>query len=403
MNKNNQPLKVSIKEFFASKQITLFKTLKQPQFSGQLLLIDLRQRTWIFYLYLGRIIYATGGIHPVRRWLRNVLLYAPKLENEILQLQNKSYVEVIKEPKITWEYDLLSLWGQEGKISREQITRIIKEILVEVFFDLTQTGEVIYQFQEDKDLSSPMVVIDADQVIVQAWKEWQAWQSAKLADRSPNTAAIIKYPEQLKKRTSPQTYQVVTKMLNKRQSLRDLALNIKPGILQITRLLNPYIQAGLIELIEIPDLPEIFRNTLAEPEVKNKNNYNQSKYQNKYLIACVNDSAFICNTIEAIINKAGYKFLGITEPESANYTLSQQQPDLIIFDLDMPNIDSYKICKELKEMSFLRDTPMVILNKHDSIVGRIKTKMLGAAGIILKPIDDRKLLDVLQKNLPERK
>ena len=397
MNQNNQPLKVSIKEFVASKQITLFKTLKQPQFSGQLLLRDLKQRTWIFYLYLGRIVYATGGIHPVRRWLRNVLLYVPKLENEILQLQDKSYLEVIKEPKITWEYDLLSLWGEEGKISREQITRIIREILVEVFFDLTQTGEVTYQFQEDKDLSSPMIVIDADQVIIQAWKEWQAWQAAKLADRSPNATAIIKYPEQLKKRTSPQTYQIVTKILSKQQSLRDLALNIKPSILQITRLLKPYIQAGLIELIEIPDLPEILRNTLAEPEVKN------NVHQSKYLIACVNDSDFICNTMEAIINKAGYQFLGITEPESANSILSQHQPDLIIFDLEIPNIDSYKICKELKEMSFLRDTPMVILNKHDSLVGRIKAKMLGATDVILKPIDDRKLLDVLQKNLPEQK
>ena len=45
--------------------------LKQERFSGQVLVKEQAGQEWNFYLFLGRILYATGGAHPVRRWRRN--------------------------------------------------------------------------------------------------------------------------------------------------------------------------------------------------------------------------------------------------------------------------------------------------------------------------------------------
>jgi chemotaxis family two-component system response regulator PixG len=56
---------ISIREFTASKQAGFFETLKQPRFSGQLVLTGPKMEKCYFYLYLGRIMYATGGAHPV--------------------------------------------------------------------------------------------------------------------------------------------------------------------------------------------------------------------------------------------------------------------------------------------------------------------------------------------------
>ena len=47
---------------------------KHEHFSGQILLTSSSKREWCLYLYLGRILYATGGGHPVRRWVRNTTI-----------------------------------------------------------------------------------------------------------------------------------------------------------------------------------------------------------------------------------------------------------------------------------------------------------------------------------------
>jgi len=67
---------------FANK----FTTLKPERFSGKLLLKGSLGQEWIFYLFLGRILYATGGIHPVRRWRRNLKVYCTEIDLEKLQL-----------------------------------------------------------------------------------------------------------------------------------------------------------------------------------------------------------------------------------------------------------------------------------------------------------------------------
>jgi two-component system, chemotaxis family, response regulator PixG len=51
--------------------ITQLSQIEQQLFSGRVLLKSPQGREWHLYLYLGRILYATGGIHPIRRWVRN--------------------------------------------------------------------------------------------------------------------------------------------------------------------------------------------------------------------------------------------------------------------------------------------------------------------------------------------
>ncbi len=255
MTNPNVPPMIPIRDFVASKQIALFKTLKEPQFSGKLFLKDLKGRISLFYLYMGRLMYGTGGVHPVRRWLRNVVESSPLSSLEIKKLKNEGLSqEEYERFKFCWDYDLLRLWLEQGTISRAQVTKIIKGIMVDMFFDLTQAGQVTYKFEEVHTLPPPLILIDTDQIVVESWKAWQAWQEAKLAERSPNSAPVIKQPQQFREKTSPNIYQIFSKLLSKTETIRDLATEVKPDLVQLTRLIMPYVQLGLIELQEIPDL-----------------------------------------------------------------------------------------------------------------------------------------------------
>ena len=54
-----------IREFTAPKQIKLFDSLQKAQISGHLTFIDpIQENEWHIYLYLGDIVYGTGGVTP---------------------------------------------------------------------------------------------------------------------------------------------------------------------------------------------------------------------------------------------------------------------------------------------------------------------------------------------------
>ncbi|WP_373481129.1 DUF4388 domain-containing protein [Geminocystis sp.] len=253
MTESSKSPKIPIREFIGTRQSNLFQTLKQPQFTGELILGSIKGEEWIFYLYLGRIVYATGGRHSVRRWMRNVTRFAPALITYLPTVDKKIFRQ--ESFQKCWEYELLNHWLQEQLVTRQQLNQIIRTMIIEILLDITQAMEIVFQLNASQSLSTQLLFIDADQVIVEAWEDWQKWQGAKLADRSPNDCPIIRQPDQLKQRTSEKTYMIMSKLFNGKNTLRDLSLQLNQDIMQMTRLMLPYIQLGLIDLVSIPDLP----------------------------------------------------------------------------------------------------------------------------------------------------
>jgi chemotaxis family two-component system response regulator PixG len=255
MTSDRTSVMTPIPEFVASKQIQLFQGLKQHGFSGQLVLQDLNDNKWIFFLYWGRIIYVTGGLHPVRRWRRHLATYLPHIASQLQEELNCLDTVFVENIDISWDYDLLSLWVEQQKVEREAATKMIRAIVTEAIFDITQTGEIIYQLiPQEKPVARQLAMVDSEQQIVEAWKLWQAWQGSQLETYSPDLAPAIKNLEQLQARTSEKTYQVLTRLVDGRHSLRDLAVQKQTDVIVITRSIIHYVKLGLLELIAIPDL-----------------------------------------------------------------------------------------------------------------------------------------------------
>lgn len=250
---NPSPPQISIPEFVERKQFNLFSTLKHPQFTGQLVFASLKGEEWTFYLYLGRIIYATGGRHPVRRWVRNLKRITPGLMHQVAKVDSKLLAN--KQFQQYWEYELLSYWLNEGIVIREHLGRIIHNIVVEVLFDITQTMEVVFRLSEKQPLSTQLVFINPDKVIREASHIWNIWKKSQLANRLPDYAPVILEPQKLKEHTSGKSYRMMIKLFNGQNTLRDLSLQLNQDINVLTRVILPYIQLGLMDLVVIEDLP----------------------------------------------------------------------------------------------------------------------------------------------------
>ncbi|PPS45519.1 response regulator [Chroococcidiopsis sp. TS-821] len=369
--------------------VSKLTSLKQERFSGKLLLKDIQNQEWIIYLFLGRILYATGGHHPVRRWRRNLLTYCPQLD--INNLKFPENTENIS-GDISWEYLLLYSAVEHQQTTRDQAAKIIASIVAEVLFDITQATNITGEVKPD-NLSVPqLVLLEPGQALAEAQHAWQNWQKAKLADRSPNRAPIIREPEQLQQQVSPAVFQNLTKLLDGQRSLRDIAAGMKRDVMEVTSSLLPYIQSGLIEFVDIPDAaPPISppATVASQPVVAASN----------ALIACVDDSPLVCQSLEKILTTAGYQFISIQDSLRAIATLLTRKPELIFLDLVMPNTNGYEICSQLRKVSVFRDTPIIILTGNDGIIDRVRAKLVGATDFLSKPVDAQTLLEVTQTHL----
>ncbi|MGK7895979.1 MAG: response regulator [Xenococcus sp. (in: cyanobacteria)] len=384
-----------IQQFNSTKQLEFFESLKQAKFSGQLAIYDAQDISWTLYLYLGRIVYATGGVHPVRRWRRNLVAYCPQRLAHFNEIKSELATVPEEEYRISWEYKLLSLWLDQQKITKEQATRMIKATIIEVLFDLNHPIEIFCQTIKDNLISTRLVLIEAEQVIGEAQKYWQAWQGAKIADRSPDMAPVIRQPEALQKRTSAQVYQNLSQLLDGQQTLRDLSIRMRRDVVTVTRSLIPYIQLGLVQLIRIEDIPPPVSPPIAKKLSK-------GIIPHRTLIACIDDSPQICQSMEHIMTSAGYQFISEMDGLRAIAILLNRKPDLIFLDLIMPNTNGYEICTQLRKLSYFKNTPIVIVTGNDGLIDRVRAKMVGSTDFISKPVDEKIVLGIIDKYLNKK-
>lgn len=396
------------------------KDLEQPRFSGQLTLTNSSGRYWNFYLSEGLITYATGGVHPVRRWQRNLAIYCPLVPNHRIGWQSHLANCDPAIIEVGWEYALLSLWAVQHIITHEQAAKMIHASVIEILFDIAQTANVTEQIRQDNILSAQLGSIAVADVILEADLLWQNWQKAKLADYSPDQAPIIRQPEQLQKHSSAQSYQNLVDLLNGRNTLYELAIQMQRNVVEVAASLQPFVKFGWVEFIPVPDyhapiyrgnaskvsqpaLPPgaaIFQKAMVGPGgTPSPVTVASGAAPRKALIACIDDSSSVLNTMEQLLTSAGYQFLGVEDGLRAIGALLTHKPDLIFLDLVMPNTNGYEICEKLRKISCFRTTPIVMLTGNDRYVNRLRSNFAGASEFLSKPLDTGAVLSVLHKHL----
>ncbi|MCW8930721.1 MAG: diguanylate cyclase [Gammaproteobacteria bacterium] len=65
---------------------------------------------------------------------------------------------------------------------------------------------------------------------------------------------------------------------------------------------------------------------------------------------------------------------------------SQSEPDLILLDIEMPGMNGYEVCRELKKNSLTKDIPVIFVTANDQEADEEKGLQLGAVDYITKPI-----------------
>ncbi|WP_353932009.1 response regulator [Okeanomitos corallinicola TIOX110] len=369
-----------------------FKTCTQFQYNGKLSVKNSKGLQWAFYYRLGRIVWATGGTHPFRRWRRQMAQHCPDIDLEKIRCRSEDFAIDY------WDYNLLDILYKRQKIQREQIHAIVENTIAEIFFDLAQEVDfsaVTYNLSQDVVLDMPMSFTSADMSIKMMQDSWAIWSQVGLANISPNSSPVLRRPEHLQKIVSPSVYKNFANLINGKYTLRELSVKMKQNVMPVTRSLLPYILKGIIELIEVPDLP------LQVTDASNNNSRQTKNQVNRIapLIACVDDSPLVCKMLEDIITANGLRFTKVQDAIQALPVLIQEKPDLIFLDLIMPVASGYEICTQLRRIPAFAHTPVIILTGNDGLLDRVRAKVVGSTDFISKPIVADRVMGVIRKYL----
>ena len=116
-------------------------------------------------------------------------------------------------------------------------------------------------------------------------------------------------------------------------------------------------------------------------------------------IMIVDDSRTVRESLKFFLKEGGYEVLEGADGKEALSMLQNTSVDLVITDVNMPNMDGLTLIGELRKSSNHKFTPILVLTTESQQSIMQKGKELGATGWIVKPFDSEKVLAVIKKVL----
>ncbi|MCM1261228.1 MAG: response regulator [Butyrivibrio sp.] len=120
----------------------------------------------------------------------------------------------------------------------------------------------------------------------------------------------------------------------------------------------------------------------------------------KKKIVAVDDSVIVLKMLQKVLGE-NYDVHAFSDGTRALKFLKEKErtPDLIILDIDMPEINGYEMLKMIKEKEHLKDIPVIFLTSNNDKEHVVKAVSGGAKDYVVKPIDADILLDKVKAQL----
>ncbi|WP_310483842.1 response regulator [Chamaesiphon sp. VAR_48_metabat_403] len=395
-----------------------FQYLSWGEFTGCVNVSVASGRAWEIVFYQGQIVWSQDLSQPNRLWQRLLRAHVgyEHIGIELLfQAASHTKTTAFENGRaFCWQYQGAIALMMLSEIKQSELEAILSTAAQETIFDLLQYSQgqkLNFRSQAEIFSQRPLVMVNTETAIERAEVMWQEWHTQKLGNISPNKTPVIRHPVQLYRQTTPIIYQNLVRVITGKRTLREIALEINEDLLLITRSLIRYIQTGIIELIDLPDLtpapietkalPTAVTTTMAarSTSIAMGGRPSSPKSAPAKLVICIDDNPQICELMRAIITDAGYRFIAIQDATQALPRLLETKPDLIFLDLIMPKVNGYEICGQIRRISAFTQIPIVILTGKDGLLDRVRAKVVGASEFTCKPITKNAIEASLTKYL----
>ena len=258
----------------------------------------------------------------------------------------------------------------------KEVLRIHPRDLIEKDGKKIRIGEQIIPFYSlskalfQDDSSAPMT--DENQRLLVLVAETGTWQGAVAIDQMHSQREIV---------------------------IKDLGSHLKKvkGIIGATIM-------GDGKIVPIVDFEDLFTINLEKLHNRTKIRSHQptipkrSKIHKSILkIMVVDDSVSIRTVVTRLLQRQGWQVQSANDGVDAIEKLRDYRPDIILLDVEMPRMNGYEFMSTFRSQEDFTNIPVVMLTSRSAKKHRDKARSLGVNGYVIKPYEDKALLDLIRQ------
>jgi len=117
-------------------------------------------------------------------------------------------------------------------------------------------------------------------------------------------------------------------------------------------------------------------------------------------VMAVDDSATVRQVLQMTLEGAGYEVVEAVDGKDALDKLGRASVDMMVTDLNMPNMDGIDLIKRVRQSPGNRFMPIIMLTTESQPEKKQEGKAAGASGWIVKPFKPEQLLAVVRMICP---
>jgi twitching motility two-component system response regulator PilG len=99
------------------------------------------------------------------------------------------------------------------------------------------------------------------------------------------------------------------------------------------------------------------------------------------------------------LEEAHFSVVMINDPIKALMQIIRTKPDIVLMDIEMPDLDGYELCSLIRRHSSFKNIPIIMVTGNTSFIDRAKAKLAGASAYLTKPFTRSELLKMVFKHL----
>ena len=116
-------------------------------------------------------------------------------------------------------------------------------------------------------------------------------------------------------------------------------------------------------------------------------------------ILVVDDNLQNLKLLFALLDREGYQARPVNNGSLALRAVEAAPPDLILLDINMPEMDGYEVCKSLKRNPDTRDIPIIFLSAYQNIEDKLTAFQAGGVDYVTKPFSKEEVLARVEAQL----
>lgn len=116
-------------------------------------------------------------------------------------------------------------------------------------------------------------------------------------------------------------------------------------------------------------------------------------------ILVIDDSPTEVHVLQTLLEKNGYEVVVANSGEEGIVVAKETLPDAILMDVVMPGMNGFQATRQLSKQPETANTPVIIVTTKDQETDKVWAKRQGAADYIVKPVQEKALVERLNRVL----